>query len=112
MTRNYPDYEETSTLKVCEPAVVVAYQTPQDVANVSVFAELSVKEKKTFLNQNLHPSTVAFLKNVNWMENAPFPMTDSQDDVSWIDDAEETGDSDIVSQDIIDCDRKAWQNLK
>lgn len=64
------------------------------------------------LKHSLHPSMVDELDECGWMVGQPFPAPAMVEDDSWIDEAELRGNSDIVSDSIIQQNLQAWRSVK
>lgn len=111
MAKKYDTPEEQPQF-VSEAAVAYDYSAIPQHAPINVMMEKSNSEKKEFLRNNLHDSTVKFLESVDWMENKPFPMHSSSDDDSWIEASEALDSADIVDDAIVNKDRQAWLSLR
>lgn len=64
----------------------------------------SVEERVTYMKKNLHPATVEFLEQHDFMVNQPFPYDEV--DEHWLD--EEDHENPAVSNDIVLHDKEVW----
>lgn len=81
--------------RVKEPAVAYKWQGA------------SQNEKADYLKKNLHPSTVEFLENMEFMENRPFPYDEPEED--WFDESDEKNPA--MSNDVVMHDKEVWLNV-
>ncbi|MCQ2257931.1 MAG: hypothetical protein MJZ41_08075 [Bacteroidaceae bacterium] len=111
MAKKYDIIEEEPQIS-SEAAVAYGYSEISQHALFNTVVETSNSEKKKFLRDNLHETTVSLLETVDWMENKPFPVYSDSDDDSWIDDAEAADYADIVDDAVVNKDRQAWLSLR
>ena len=64
------------------------------------------------LKHSLHPSMVDELDECGWMKGQSFPAPAMVEDDSWIDEAETRGNSDVVSDSVIQQNLQAWRSVK
>lgn len=90
--------------------------TKSDVENIqfeeSSSALCQSEEVVVQLRKRLHPSTVKMLDECDWMTGRPFPVPALVEDDSWIDEAEIQGNSDIVSESVIQQNLQARHSIK
>ncbi len=91
-------YTEDEPMMVGEAAVDLHY------------LESSVEEKVSYLRNNLHPTTVAYLEQHGFMMNQPFPYNEDELTDNWLDETDEQNP--VVPEDVILQDRAAWLNVK
>ena len=68
---------------------------------------VSQKDKVEYLKKNLHPSTVEYLEDMDFMDNRPFPYDDSEE--NWFDELDE--ENPVMPNDVVIHDREVWLNV-
>jgi hypothetical protein len=89
------------------------YDLPEESSSIAQEAALSynrmetpLAEKIAYMKSHLHPSTVQFLEQHDFMANEDFP--EDEYDEQWFDATDESNP--VVPNDIVTHDREVWLN--
>lgn len=98
MPKPYPNNQDVEPMTVGEAAVDYSYfDSPSE-------------QKLEYLRKHLHPTTVAYLEQFEFMKGQPFPYNDEELTDDWTNYSDE--DNPAVPDEIIKHDQEVWLNVR